>query len=168
MAEPFLGEIRLMSFNFAPKGWALSNGQLLPISQNTALFSLLGTAFGGDGRTNFALPNFQGRTPIHFGNGHTMGESGGAQTHTLTAAEMPAHTHPMQAASGNATTAIPGSGVVLAASVNHDAYRPASSPVTMHPASVSIVGGNQAHENMQPFLAISFCIALAGIFPSPS
>src|SRR5687768_7670007 len=117
MAEPFLSEIRIMSFVFAPKGWALCNGQLLPINQNQALFALLGTTFGGDGRVNFALPDFRARTPIHVGNGHTLGERGGEQAHTLTMAEMPAHTHPLNASSAPGNVVIP-TGAVLASPLN--------------------------------------------------
>jgi microcystin-dependent protein len=168
VAEPFISEIRLMSFVFAPKGWALCNGQLLPIAQNQALFSLLGTTFGGDGRVNFALPDYRGRTPIHAGSSHTLGERGGEQAHTLSIAEMPSHTHILQAASGDATTGVPASNLVLAKSVNYEAYRPATTLTTLQPATVSNVGGSQAHLNMQPFLTLSFCIALQGIFPSPN
>lgn len=168
MAEPFLSEIRLMSFNFAPRGWALCNGQLLPINQNQGLFSLLGTTFGGDGRVNFALPNLQGRVPIHVGNGHTLGERGGEQAHTLSIAELPTHTHVAQATNASATTAVPAANLTLANSVNYEAYRPATSLVSMNPSTVANVGGSQAHLNMQPFLTISFSIALQGIFPSPT
>lgn len=168
MAEPFLSEIRLMSFVFAPKGWALCNGQLLPINQNQALFSLLGTSFGGDGRVNFALPDYRGRVPIHVGSGHTLGERGGETAHTLSIAELPTHTHVLQATSGNATVAIPSSTLMLATSANYEAYRPASALVSLQPSTVANVGGSQAHLNMQPFLCLSFCIALQGIFPSPN
>lgn len=165
MAEPFLAEIRIMSFGFPPKGWALCNGQLLPINQNQALFSLLGTTFGGDGRVNFGLPNNQGRTPIHVGNGHTLGERGGEQAHTLSISEIPTHTHLVNATNSNATGSTPG-GQTLANSVNYEAYRPLSSATTLAPGTVGNVGGSQAHLNMQPFLTLSFCIALQGIFPS--
>lgn len=157
-----------MSFVFAPTGWALSNGQLLPINQNQALFSLLGTTFGGNGQTTFALPDIRGRTPIHVGGGHTLGENGGEQAHTLSIAELPTHTHVAQATTVEATSAIPGSGVILATSKNYEAYRPAANLVSMHPGSVTNTGGSQAHLNMQPFLILSFCIALQGIFPSPN
>lgn len=157
-----------MSFEFAPKGWALANGQLLPINQNQALFSLLGTTFGGDGRVNFALPDLRGRTPLHVGSGHTLGERGGEQAHTLSIAEIPTHRHVAQANGGNATTAIPGTGVALATSVNYEAYRPATALTSLSPGTVTNVGGSQAHLNMQPFLTLSFCIALQGIFPSPN
>lgn len=165
MAEPFLSEIRIMSFVFAPKGWALCNGQLLPINQNQALFSLLGTTFGGDGRVNFALPDLRGRTPIHVGSGHTLGERGGEQAHTLSIAELPTHTHVLNATS-NAGTALTTTGNLLA-KANLPAYRGADNLVAMAP-SVGNVGGSQAHLNMQPFLTLNFCIALQGIFPSPN
>ncbi|HEY0946472.1 MAG TPA: tail fiber protein [Opitutaceae bacterium] len=167
MAEPFLSEIRLMSFVFAPKGWALCNGQLLPINQNQALFSLLGTTFGGDGRVNFALPDLRGRTPIHVGSGHTLGERGGEQAHTLSISELPAHTHAAQASSATATAAIPNNSQVPA-QPGFEAYRAPSNLTAMNPASITNVGGSQAHLNMQPFLTVSFCIALQGIFPSPN
>jgi microcystin-dependent protein len=163
MAEPFLAEIRIMSFVFPPKGWALCNGQLLPINQNQALFSLLGTTFGGDGRVNFGLPNLQSRTPIHVGSGHTLGEKGGEPAHTLSIAELPTHTHVLQGSSANATTNSP-NGAVLANSTA--VYHGPTSLTALHPALVTGVGGSQAHQNMQPFLVLSFCIALQGIFPS--
>lgn len=168
MAEPFLSEIRLMSFVFPPQGWALCNGQLLPINQNQALFSLLGTTFGGDGRVNFALPDLRGRTPIHVGNGHTLGERGGEQAHTLSIAELPQHTHQSQAAGVGAENNIPGTSVVLSNSSASNLYGPAGNLQAMAPQSVTNVGGSQAHLNMQPFLTITFCIALQGIFPSPN
>jgi microcystin-dependent protein len=163
MAEPFLSEIRLMSFEFAPKGWALCNGQLLPINQNQALFSLLGTTYGGDGRVNFALPDLRGRVPVHVGGGHTLGERGGEQAHTLSIAELPTHTHIEQASPSAGDTPNPTGAVPAAAS---NVYRDPDSLVALNPASVTAIGGSQAHLNMQPFLTISFCIALQGIFPS--
>ena len=166
MAEPFLSEIRLMSFVFAPKGWALCNGQLLPINQNQALFSLLGTTFGGDGRVNFALPDLRGRTPIHVGSGHTLGERGGEQAHTLSIAELPTHTHAAQSASGGTAGTNPNGTLLGPAAVA--SYAPAQSLVAMNAGSVTNTGGSQAHLNMQPFLTLSFCIALQGIFPSPN
>jgi microcystin-dependent protein len=166
MAEPFLSEIRIMSFVFAPKGWALCNGQLLPINQNQALFSLLGTTFGGDGRVNFALPDLRGRTPIHVGSGHTLGERGGEQAHTLSIAELPTHTHVLSATSNNGTVGI-AAGSVYAKALSA-AYGNAAGLVAMSPEVVTNVGGSQAHLNMQPFLTLSFCIALQGIFPSPN
>jgi microcystin-dependent protein len=170
MAEPFLSEVRIMSFVFAPKGWALCNGQLLPINQNQALFSLLGTTFGGDGRVNFALPDLRGRVPIHVGSGHTLGERGGEQAHTLSIAELPTHTHVLSASSqpANASPPSPQNATILADSAPGLAYAGASSLVAMGAASVTNVGGSQAHLNMQPFLTLSFCIALQGIFPSPN
>lgn len=165
MAEPFLSEIRIMSFGFAPKGWALCNGQLLPINQNQALFSLLGTTFGGDGRVNFALPDNRGRVPIHVGSGHTLGERGGEQAHTLSIAELPTHTHVANAQSGNATSPIPGNNLLGAA---NNLYAAPTNLTSLEPSMVTNVGGSQAHLNMQPFLTLSFCIALQGIFPSPN
>ncbi len=166
MAEPFLSEIRLMSFVFAPKGWALCNGQLLPINQNQALFSLLGTTFGGDGRVNFALPDLRGRTPIHVGSGHTLGERGGEQAHTLSIAELPTHTHGVNA-SASATGGNAGPGGRFLGGANN-AYHAPEGLTSLTPGSVANIGGSQAHLNMQPFLTLSFCIALQGIFPSPN
>jgi microcystin-dependent protein len=166
MAEPFLSEVRLMSFAFAPKGWALCNGQLLPINQNQALFSLLGTTFGGDGRVNFALPDLRGRTPIHVGSGHTLGERGGAQAHTLSIAELPEHTHVLQGISAPGGNT--GSTGNLLANSTVAAYGAPQSLVALNPGSVTSVGGSQAHLNMQPFLVLNFCVALQGIFPSPN
>ncbi len=166
MAEPFLSEIRIMSFGFAPKGWAFCNGQLLPINQNQALFSLLGTTYGGDGRVNFALPNLEGRVPIHMGSGHTLGERGGEQAHTLSIAEIATHDHTWRADSSPASTNTPTTGTVLAQSTGDEAW---GSPTNLHamaPQTIGSTGGSQAHLNMQPFLALTFCIALQGIFPS--
>jgi len=165
MAEPFLSEIRIMSFVFAPKGWALCNGQLLPINQNQGLFSLLGTTFGGDGRVNFALPDLRARAPIHVGSGHTLGERGGEQAHTLSVAELPTHTHLVQASSANGSTNNP-SNDLLGAAANF--YSSPTNLTTLQPGTVTNVGGSQAQLNMQPFLTLSFCIALQGIFPSPN
>ena len=167
MAEPFLSEIRIMSFVFPPKGWALCNGQLLPINQNQALFALLGTTFGGDGRVNFALPDLRGRTPIHVGGGHTLGERGGEQAHTLSIAELATHTHQVNASTlvGNA---VQPTGNVLASPLNLSYAPPGGVLTALQPATVTNIGGSQAHLNMQPFLTLSFCIALQGIFPSPN
>ncbi len=166
MAEPFLSEIRILSFNFAPKGWALCNGQLLPINQNQALFSLLGTTFGGDGRLNFALPDLRGRAPIHVGSGHTLGERGGEQAHTLSIAELPTHTHVANATNATQDSLAP-LGNVLADTAPSEFYA-GSVNTSMHPATLSNIGGSQAHLNMQPFLTLNFSIALQGIFPSPN
>ena len=166
MAEPFLSEIRVMSFEFAPKGWALCNGQLLPINQNQALFSLLGTTFGGNGQTTFALPDLRGRTPLHVGSGHTLGERGGEQAHTLSIAELPTHTHVLSGSSVDAVGAAPSNNVY--GKTLQLTYSGPTQLVAMAPGSVTNVGGSQAHLNMQPFLTLSFCIALQGIFPSPN
>ncbi len=166
MAEPFLSEIRIMSFVFPPKGWAFCNGQLLPINQNQALFSLLGTTYGGDGRVNFALPNLQGRAPIHMSSGHTLGERGGEQAHTLSISELPTHTHALKV-SDSAGTPDSGANKMLSNSGDEKRFSSANSNLTsLNPATVVNVGGSQAHLNMQPFLTLSFCIALQGIFPS--
>jgi microcystin-dependent protein len=169
MAEPFLSEIRLMSFGFAPKGWALCNGQLLPINQNQGLFSLLGTTFGGDGRVNFALPDLRGRVPIHVGSGHTLGERGGEQAHTLSISELPEHAHVWNANSSATTPSnTPSTTSVLSNATGDNPWGPASNLVAMSPLTVLNTGGSQAHLNMQPFLTLNFCIALQGIFPSPN
>jgi microcystin-dependent protein len=164
MAEPFLSEIRLMSFDFAPKGWAQCNGQLLPINQNQALFSLLGTTYGGNGSTTFALPDLRGRVPIHVGSGHTLGEVGGEQAHTLSVAELPTHTHLVNASSSATGGSATANGNVLGGGNN--VYRDSGPLTTLNPGTITNVGGSQAHLNMQPFLTLTFCIALQGIFPS--
>jgi microcystin-dependent protein len=171
VAEPFLAEIRLMSFVFAPKGWALCNGQLLPINQNQALFSLLGTTFGGDGRVNFALPDLRARAPIHVGSGHTLGERGGEQAHTLSISEMPDHAHVLNASASNGDVPVPFNPPTtshMLAGTPNQIYGPAVNLVAASAASVTNTGGSQAHLNMQPFLTLSYCIALQGIFPSPN
>jgi microcystin-dependent protein len=154
-----------MSFAFAPKGWALCNGQLLPINQNQALFSLLGTTFGGDGRVNFALPDLRARAPIHVGNGHTLGERGGEQAHTLSIAELPTHTHVAMAQTAAGSQLVAANAVLAQAS---NVYRTPDNLVSLNAAAVTNTGGSQAHLNMQPFLTLNFCIALQGIFPSPN
>jgi len=166
MAEPFLSEIRIMSFSFPPKGWATCDGQLLPINQNQALFSLLGTTFGGDGRVNFALPDLRARTPIHVGSGHTLGERGGEQAHTLSIAELPDHQHLINATSNNGSSQTAAGNVF--GTVPGRIYTDPANLTSLAPSSVTNVGGSQAHLNMQPFLTLSFCIALQGIFPSPT
>jgi len=163
MAEPFLSEIKIISWNFPPKGWAFCNGQLLPINQNQALFSLLGTTYGGDGRVNFALPNLQGRAPIHVGNGHTLGQNAGETAHTLAIGELPAHTHTAVGSDAGANTGNPTN--AYWASGGQPAYSNAVN-ASMAPAAVSNVGGDQPHENMSPYLVLNFVIALQGIFPS--
>jgi len=162
MAEPFLSEIKIVSFNFAPKGWALCNGQTLPINQNQALFSLLGTTYGGDGRVNFALPNLQGRIPNHMGNGLTLGERAGETAHTVNISELPAHTH-LSVGSSNAVSQPAPTGNLWATKANDFAPTPDSA---MNPACVGVVGGSQPHDNMSPYLVLNFIIALQGIFPS--
>lgn len=168
MAEPFLSEIRIFSFNFPPKGWAFCNGQLLPINQNQGLFALLGTTFGGNGQTNFALPNLQGKAPIHVGSGHTLGEQGGEQAHTLSIAEIPTHTHVVQASTNSTTRATIANGNFPTDTSPNSVYSPPNNLVAMKAGSVSNTGGSQAHLNMQPFLTLNFSIALQGIFPSPT
>jgi len=170
LAEPFLGEIRIMSFNYAPLGWAMCNGQFLPINQNQALFSLLGTNYGGNGQTTFALPDLRGRVPIKVGSGHTLGERGGEPAHTLSIAELPTHTHVLNASSQTGNSNNPnfaGTGHILAqepGNVYSATFTP--SAAALNADSVTNVGGSQAHLNMQPFLVLTFCIALIGIFPS--
>jgi len=169
MAEPFLSEIRMFSFVFAPKGWALCNGQLLPINQNQALFSLLGTTYGGDGRVNFALPDLRARVPIHVGGSHTLGERGGEQAHTLSIAELPTHAHVVQASSGSAAVPDPtGAFLASAPSALGTPYGNSAPLAAMAGNTLANTGGSQAHLNMQPFLTLSLCIALQGIFPSPN
>ena len=167
MSTPFLGELKIISWNFAPKGWALCNGQLLPINQNQALFSILGTTYGGDGRVNFALPDYRGRTPIHVGSAHTLGERGGEQAHTLSIAEIPTHVHVANASSVTGATNLPANDL-FGNSTPNLLYGPVQNLGAMAAGTISNVGGSQAHLNMQPFLTLSFCIALQGIFPSPN
>ena len=166
MGEPYLGEIRLCSFSFAPSGWALCNGQLLPISSYQALFSLLGTTYGGNGQTNFALPDLRGRAPMHWSSLHPLGERSGAESHTLSAAELPQHTHPVSADGAGAPTEFLPVGHLWAAQSANGYSTAVTNPVAMSSQSVGTVGGGQAHENRPPYLAINFVIALQGIFPS--
>ena len=164
MSEPFLSEIKIVSFNFAPKGWALCNGQLLPINQNQALFALLGTTYGGNGQTNFALPNLRGRVPISFGNGHNLGEAAGSTAVTVNIQQLPTHLHFLQGTTtdGNVKTPINN---ILARSVATPYAQP-SGAIAFPPDAVTSVGGSQPHNNMMPYLALNFIIALQGIFPS--
>jgi microcystin-dependent protein len=168
MAEPFLAEIRLMSFSFAPRGWAQCNGQLLPINQNQAVFSLLGTTYGGNGTTTFGLPDLRGRVPLHFGNSFTLGQRGGEEVHTLTTAEMPTHNHTMQGTFPDTASAqTSGNGAFWGQTAdNSTLYNTNAANAAMNAGAISNTGGSQAHENRQPFLTINFCIALQGIFPS--
>lgn len=168
MSEPFLSEIKIVSFDFPPRGWAQCNGQLLPINQNQALFALLETTYGGDGITNFALPDFRGRAPIHFGNGHNLGERAGEEAHTLTQAELPGHTHVLNGSTANATANTPGtaSDKVYARGSFAVYSNQISNLVPMNAGAVLPAGGSQAHDNMMPFLPLNFIIALQGIFPS--
>lgn len=163
MSTPFLSEIKIVSFNFPPKGWALCNGQLLPINQNQALFSLLGTTFGGDGRVNFALPNLQGNVPNHVGSGFTLGERGGETAHTLNISELPAHNHVPVGSSNTPSLASPSGN--LWATGNALVFSPTPTSA-MNPQNILPVGGSQPHENMSPYLVLNFIIALQGIFPS--
>lgn len=170
MSEPFLAEVRMVGFDFPPRGWAFCDGQILPINQNQSLYSLLGTTYGGDGRTSFALPDLRGRTPIHVGQGdngqhHQLGEKSGEETHTLSVNEIPRHEHAWKASSsdGNSSTA---AGHMLAREAGGLYRQSPSNLVDMMPATLSSTGGSQPHENMQPYLAVNFCIALQGLFPS--
>lgn len=172
MADPFVAEIRIFPFNFAPKGWAWCDGQLLPLSQNTALFSLLGTTYGGDGKSNFALPDLQGRAPMHPGQGpglslHDLGETGGSETVTLLESEIPAHPHALRAAQDPGDIFAPGPTVSLAPSTGATAYQTSNAGlVSMAPESLAPAGGDQPHNNLMPYLTFYFNIALQGVFPS--
>jgi microcystin-dependent protein len=163
MSDPFLSEIRMFSFSFAPRGWALCNGQLLPINQNQALFALVGTTYGGNGQTTFALPNLQGSVPLHVGNNFTLGQVGGELTHTLSTGEMPQHSHQPV---GGSTATSPGPSGNVWGTTNQNNYSSAAPDQTMNPASIGSAGSGQPHPNQPPFLVINFCIALVGIFPS--
>ncbi len=175
MSTPFLSQIEIFSFGFAPKGWALCNGQLLPINQNQALFSLLGTTYGGDGRVNFGLPDLRSRVPIHMGNGFVLGQRGGEESHTIITSEMPQHSHSLQGNTGAATTNLPANNTVLASASGTanpggpfaiSPYSTSNPTGTMDPHSITATGGSQPHNNLMPFLVLNMCIALQGIFPS--
>jgi len=166
MSEPFLSEIKIFSFNFAPSGWALCNGQLLLISQNQFLFSLLGTTYGGDGTTTFGLPNLQGRVAIHRGNGHTLGEAAGEQIHTLSLPELATHSHGAEASALDGDQPTPASSLLAGTAASQLYSSSASNLTPLLPGTVTSVGGSQSHENMQPYLVLNFCIALQGVFPS--
>jgi microcystin-dependent protein len=169
MADPFVAEIRIFPFNFAPKGWAWCDGQLLPLSQNTALFSLLGTTYGGNGKSNFALPDLQGRAPMHPGQGpglslHDLGETGGSDTVSLLESEIPSHAHPLIASQSDAIERTPG-GQLLATTIGLGAYASPNALTNLNPNALAPAGGDQPHNNMQPYLTFYFCIALQGVFP---
>jgi microcystin-dependent protein len=171
MSDPFIAEIKIISFNFPPKGWAFCNGQLLQINQNQALFSILGTTYGGDGRVTFALPNLQGRVPLHTGNGFSLGQVGGEIAHMLSISELPAHVHAVNASSSSGDTALPANpnsnaGNILASSLNQSYRPPDQALTTLAPGSIGNAGGSQPHDNMSPYLVLNFVIALTGIFPS--
>jgi microcystin-dependent protein len=166
MGTPFLSELKLVSFNFAPKGWTLANGQLMAINQNQALFSLLGTTYGGDGRVNFALPNLQGRVPIHMGDGHTLGELGGETAHTLSSSEMPQHLHFLQGVNTGQNSPNPANNLLANTSGNLGIYGGASNLTAMAPGDIGNAGGSQPHPNQSPYLVMTWIIALTGIFPS--
>ena len=165
MSDPYIAEIRIMTFGFPPKGWAMCNGQLLPINQNQALFSLLGTTYGGNGQTTFALPDLRGRTPLHTGAGVVLGQRSGEEAHTITAVELPVHTHPANAAGVAGDTPIAPADIL--ASESTPMYAPPDAGLApLAAGSLSSAGGSQPHNNMMPFLSLNFCIALQGIFPS--
>ena len=171
MSEPFIAEVRIFAGNFAPRGWAFCNGQILPIAQNTALFSLIGTTYGGDGRTTTALPDMQGRAPMHPGNGpglssRRLGERSGTSAVTLTEAELPAHGHTHNASPAPSASLAPDNGSYAARSIGGNAYVAAAPDANLNAAAVTVSGGGQAHNNMQPFTALNFIIALVGIYPS--
>jgi microcystin-dependent protein len=171
VADPFVAEIRIFPFNFAPKGWAWCDGQLLPLSQNTALFSLLGTTYGGNGKSNFALPDLQGRAPMHPGQGpglslHDLGETGGSETVTLLQSEIPVHSHALQAQNFNGSDNVPTTKDLARGAAGLTAYAAAGGAlVPMNPVAVGPTGGDQPHNNMQPYITFYFAIALQGVFP---
>ena len=168
MSQPFMGEIKIISWNFAPQGWAFCNGQFLPINQNQALFSLFGTMYGGNGQTTFALPDLRGRAPVHVGGGSftVQGQVAGEASHTLTISELPTHIHSLNATSAAASQITPGGGLLGTTAATDPIYGNPSSLVAMDPTSISNIGGSQPHENRQPYLVLNFIVALQGIFPS--
>jgi microcystin-dependent protein len=167
MGQPFVGEIRIFAGNFAPAGWMFCEGQLLPISEYETLFNLIGTTYGGDGQSTFALPDMRGRIPLHFGNGTTLAETGGVEAVTLTTAQLPAHSHPMMASSSTGTQLSP-AGNVTAQSDSISLYRAGAGVSQLASQSVTSTGGSQPHTNFQPYLCLDFIISLYGIFPSPT
>ncbi|GAB4109775.1 MAG: tail fiber protein [Roseiflexaceae bacterium] len=168
MAQPYIGEIRMFAGNFAPDGWMFCDGQLIPISEYETLFNLIGTTYGGDGQSTFALPDLRGRLPIHQGGGYVLAETGGVEEVTLTVNQIPNHQHAFIGSTNNATSNTPANQVV-GALTSFDLYRPAATPNTaMAVASVGSVGGSQPHSNMQPYLCVNFIISLFGIYPSPT
>lgn len=167
MAQPYVGEIRMFAGNFAPAGWMFCEGQLLPISENETLFQLIGTTYGGDGESTFALPDLRGRLPLHQGNGLILAETGGAEEITLTVNQIPAHSHPLLASADPASTLNPGGGV-LGTPLTATPFFAASPNLALAPEAVSAVGGSQPHTNFQPYLCVDFIISLFGIFPSPT
>ena len=174
--DPFVAEIRIFPFNFAPKGWAFCDGQILPLSQNTALFSLLGTTYGGDGKSNFALPNMQGNAPMHPGQGpglslHDLGETGGSDTVSLLESEIPSHSHAMMASSDSADNFVPAAAIMLAKPLGrgNNLFATTATPlVAMNDNALAPAGGDQPHNNLQPYLTLNFCIALQGVYPPRS
>jgi len=167
MAQPYVGEIRMFAGNFAPAGWMFCEGQLLPISENETLFQLIGTTYGGDGQSTFALPDLRGRLPLHQGNGFILAETGGAEEITLTVNQIPSHTHPLLGNSGGASAASPAN-AVMAEQLAVSAYQSFAPATAMAPQSIGPVGGSQPHTNFQPYLCVDFIISLFGIFPSPT
>ena len=166
MAQPYVGEIRMFAGNFAPAGWMFCEGQLLPISEYETLFNLIGTTYGGDGQSTFALPDLRGRLPLHQGNGFILAETGGAEEITLTGSQIPAHSHPFLASSATAGSSNPGANVF--ATPTASIYNTGTNPVNMSPQVISSTGGSQPHTNFQPYLCVDFIISLFGIFPSPT
>jgi len=168
MAQPYVGEIRMFAGNFAPAGWMFCEGQLLPISENETLFQLIGTTYGGDGQSTFALPDLRGRLPLHQGNGFVLAETGGAEEITLTVSQIPAHSHPLLASSSAGTSSSPQNNVVSQTDGTISLYIADPPSVNMNPAAISATGGSQPHTNFQPYLCVDFIISLFGIFPSPT